>query len=236
MPHRVSFTAVLLPLLLLLPPRLCPAQEMKLPVFTLRYEGGVGSEEVDPGEGIGEGNNEGELEPSSRRHLASLRIKEQWSGALTTNLYTAVSRKEYLLEAGSYLYFYLNPDVSWKVSDRLTWSAALRSKWVWYDEPDSDGRPKDLTTLLARTELSVRLPGDLKLTPSLQSVLDLYRNEEKVRQLYAAGIGLESRLGEGWRVSGRCRGILSLPLGQPSTVAEKLNYELGLSAAWDPNR
>ncbi len=230
MPHRVSLSVALLPLLLL-PPLFCPAQEMKLPVFTLRYEGGVGSVEAEPGEGEAE-----ELEPSSRRHLASLRIKEQWSGALTTNLYAAVSRKECLLEAGSYLYFYLNPDVSWKVNDRLTWSAALRSKWVWYDEPDSDGRPKDLTTLLARTELSVRLLEDLKLTPSLQSVLDLYRNEEKVRQLYAAGVGLETRLGEGWRVSGRCRGILSLPFGEPSTVAGKLNYELGLSATWDPNR
>lgn len=231
MPRRVSLAFALLSLLLL-PPFSCPAQEMKLPVFTLRYESAVGSVEAEPEEG----EEEGELEPSSRRHLASLRIKEQWSGALTTNLYTAVSRKESLLEPGSYLYFYLNPDVSWKVSDRLTWSAALRSKWIWYDEPDSDGRPKDLTTLLARTELSFRLPGDLKLTPSLQSVLDLYRNEEKVRQLYTAGIGLETRLGEEWRVNGRCRGILSLPLGQPSTVAEKLNYELGVSASWDPNR
>ena len=34
--------------LLLLFPIFCPAQEIKLPVFFLRYDGGLGSEEIEP--------------------------------------------------------------------------------------------------------------------------------------------------------------------------------------------
>lgn len=59
------------PVVLLLLPFLCPAQEIKLPVFFLRYDGGLGSEEI---------------EPSSQRHKATLRIKEEWSDILATNL------------------------------------------------------------------------------------------------------------------------------------------------------
>jgi len=36
---------------LILLPLLCPAQEIKLPVFFLRYDGGLGSEEIEPEEG-----------------------------------------------------------------------------------------------------------------------------------------------------------------------------------------
>lgn len=93
---------------------LCSAQEIKLPVFFLRYDGGVGSEEIEPEE-----SEEEEVEPSSQRHKITLRIKEQWSDSLTTNLYTAVSRKEYFLQSGSYTYFYINPDFIWDITDRV---------------------------------------------------------------------------------------------------------------------
>jgi len=45
---------------LLLLPFLCPAQEIKLPVFFLRYDGGLGSEEIETEE-----REEEEIEPSS---------------------------------------------------------------------------------------------------------------------------------------------------------------------------
>lgn len=73
---------------LLLLPLLCPAQDMKLPMFFLRYDGGVGSEEIEPEE-----IEEEQLEPSSQRHKLTLRIKEEWSDVLTTYLYTAIARK-----------------------------------------------------------------------------------------------------------------------------------------------
>jgi len=112
MNDRVAIIGVSLILL----PLLASAQDMKLPVFFLRYDGGVGSKEIE----------EEQLEPFSQRHKVTQRIKEQWSDALTTNLYTAVSRKEYFFQSGSY--FYLNPDFAWDITDRIQWSTSLRSK------------------------------------------------------------------------------------------------------------
>jgi len=215
--------AILLPLL-------CPAQDIKLPVFFLRYDGGLGSEEIEPEE-----IEEEQLEPSSQRHKVTLRIKEQWSDALTTNLYTAVSRKEYFLQSGSYTYFYLNPDFAWDITDRIQWSTGFRSKWTVYDELDSDGLPKDLPSLLAKTELTIKVMKELKLAPFFQGVLDLYQNEEKAQQTYTAGLGLESRLSGAWRLSGRYRSIARVPLGAESLVADRFNHEFGVNLSWDPN-
>ena len=210
---------------------LCSAQEIKLPVFFLRYDGGVGSEEMEPEEG-----EEEEVEPSSQRHKVTLRIKEQWSDSLTTNLYTAVSRKEYFLQSGSYTYFYINPDFVWDITDRVRWSSAFRSRWTWYDELDSYGESKELTSLLAKTELTLKVLDQLKLTPSFRSVLDLYRNEEKIQQTYTAGLSVESRINPEVRLSGRYRGILRIPLGDESTVGDRFNNEFGINLSWDPNK
>jgi len=49
----------------------------------------MGSEKIEPEEGEEKG-----IGPSSQRHKVTLQIKEEWSDELTTNLYTAVSRKE----------------------------------------------------------------------------------------------------------------------------------------------
>lgn len=210
---------------------LCSAQEIKLPVFFLRYDGGVGSEEIEPEE-----SEEKEVEPSSQRHKITLRIKEQWSDSLTTNLYTAVSRKEYFLQSGSYTYFYINPDFVWDITDRVRWSSAFRSKWTWYDELDSYGESKDLTSLLAKTELTLKVLDQLKLTPSFRGVFDLYRNEEKIQQTYTAGLRVESRINPEVRLSGRYRGILRVPCGAESTVGVRFNNEFGINLSWDPNK
>lgn len=210
---------------------LCSAQEIKLPVFFLRYDGGVGSEEIAPEEG-----EEEEVEPSSQRHKITLRIKEQWSDSLATNLYTAVSRKEYFLQSGSYSYFYINPDFVWDITDRVRWSSAFRSKWTWYDELDSYGESKDLTSLLAKTELTLKVLDQLKLIPSFRGVFDLYRNEEKIQQTYTAGLRVESKINPEVRLSGRYRGILRVPLGAESIISDRFNNEFGINLSWDPNK
>ncbi len=210
---------------------LCSAQEIDLPVFFLRYDGGVGSEEMESEDGGGE-----EVEPSSQRHKVTLRIKEQWSDSFTTNFYTAVSRKEYFQQSGSYTYFYVNPDFVWDISDRVRWSSAFRSKWTWYDELDSYGESKDLTSLLAKTEFTVKVLDQLKLTPSFRGVFDLYRNEEKIQQTYTAGLSVESRINPEVRLSGRYRGILRIPLGAESTISDRFNNEFGINLSWDPNK
>ncbi len=219
----IGFSLFLLPLL-------ASAQDLKLPVFFLRYDGGVGSEQIEP-----EDVEEEQLEPSSQRHKLTLRIKEEWSEQLVTNLYTAVARKLYYLQPGSYTWFYLNPDFAWDITDRLQWSTGFRSKWTVYDEPDSFGDPRDFTNLLLKTELTLRLLRELKLVPFVQGVFDLYENEENSQQTYVAGLGVESRLRGDWRLGGRYRGILRLPLGPDSTVSGRFNHEFGLNLSWDPN-
>jgi hypothetical protein len=222
----------LLGVLLLSLPVPCPAQQIELPVFFVRYDGGLGSEAIDPEE---EDEVE-EMEPSSQRHRLTLRIKEEWNEALTTNLYTVLSRKEYLLQAGSYSYVYLSPDVSWRLTDGVRWQTAFRAKWIWYDELDAAGRPKDILSLLARSALSWDPLDRLRVTPAFQGIFDLYRDETDVRQTYIAGLSVESRSARGLRVSGRYRGILRFPLGEASTVGRRFNHEFAVNLSWDPNR
>ncbi len=61
---------------LLLLPLLCPAQDIKLLVFFLRYDGGLGSEEIEPEEGEEQG-----IEPSSQRQRLLYRSRR--NGAMS---------------------------------------------------------------------------------------------------------------------------------------------------------
>ncbi len=212
---------------LLVLPLLSFAQDTRFPVFFLRYEGGLGSEELEP-EDIEE--EEVLLEPTSQRHKVVLRVKEQWTPSILTNLYTAVARKDYYQQSGSYTYFYLNPELVWDVTDRLQWSTGLRSKWTIFDDL------QDLTSILARTELAYKAPFGLKLFPFFEGIFDLYQDEQDAQATYIGGLGLESRLGRSWRLTARYRGIARVPLGAGSLVAERFNQEFGFNLSWDPNR
>jgi hypothetical protein len=197
----------------------------KLPVVTLKYDGGYGSEEAE---------EEEHIETSSHRHTVLLRIKEELSDDFTVNLYSAFSRKQYLQEKGSYLYFYLNPDILWYLTDRLRWYTAFRTKWIFYDELDADGKVKDYGSYLAKTDLTIKAADGLKLVPSVQGIWDIYQNPEKSVQTYIAGLNITSEIG-GWSFSGRCRGSARFPLTSQSTALFRFNTEFGLSASWDPN-
>ena len=164
---------------LILLPLICPAQEIKLPVFFLRYDGGLGSEEIV--------SEEEEIEPSSQRHKITLRIKEEWSDSFTTNLYTAVFRKEYFLQAGSYYYFYLNPDMAWEITDRIKWYTGFRSKFTFYDELDLDGLSKDFTSLLAKTNFTFK-PADKRAEQDLEELK--IRAVEEPRENLSIGAGV----------------------------------------------
>ena len=67
-------------------------------------------------------------------------------------------------------------------------------------------------------------------------MFDLYRNEADSQQTYTAGLRLESRLSADWRLTGRYRGILRLPLGTGDDRMERFNQEFGLNLSWDPNK
>ncbi|UCF96614.1 MAG: hypothetical protein JSV89_15755 [Spirochaetaceae bacterium] len=209
---------------------LAVAQEIKRPVFFLRYDGSAGFEEMSPEEV--EEEDVAKLEHESQRHKITLRIKEQWSDGFTTNLYTAVSGKFYDDGIGNYTYLYLNPDYVWDVSDRLRWRSEFRSKITWYDQPDS----VDLISLLAKTELTFKVLQQLKVTPSFRGVFDLYQNQDKRQQTYTAGLSFESKINPAVRLSGRYRGIVRLHSGADSTASNRFNNEFGINLSWDPNK
>ena len=202
------------------------AQDAKLPVFYLRYSGGVGSEE--PEEDVG-------LEPASLRNSVSLRIKEEFSRAMVSNLTLFYSTKDYYDQAGDYTYFYLKPEISYDLTDRVTLETEIRSKWVYYADRDSDDLSKDyleLTGGLATTYEPVR---GTRITGSLRSGFDLYENEAKSEQSYALGLRILSRL-HSVTVGGNYRGILYTPLGSASEESRNLTSEFGVSLNWDPNK
>ena len=164
-----------------------------------------------------------------------MRIKEEWSDEVTTNLYTAVSRKEYFLQSGSYNYFYLNPDVAWEITDRIKWYTGFRSKFTFYDELDSEDLSKDFTSLLAKTNFTFKPVDKLKIIPSFQSVFDLYQNQEKTQTTNTFGLSITSTI-DNVRVGGRYKGILRSSLGDESAIPIRFNNEFGVNVNWDPNK
>jgi hypothetical protein len=227
--RRYAWPAALL-LGLLLPAQPAAAQDPALPVFFLRYDGGLGYEEIAAAEG-----EEEEIEPCSQRHRVTLRIKEEWSDSLVTNLTTAVSRKTYTHEKGSYTYFYLYPDLAWEISGAVKWTCGFRSKFTAYDEPDEDGHSKDVTALLAKTGFTFKAAEGLKIMPAYQAVFDLHEYAGYSRATQTFGLGISSAM-DALRLSARYRGILRDALGEASTVDLRFNNEFGLNLSWDPNR
>ena len=211
---------------LLLLPFLAFAQGIRLPVFFLRYEGGVGSEELEPEEAEDE-----QLEPSSQRHAVVLRIKEEWSDSLLTNLYTAVSRKEYFHQSGSYTYFYLNPELVWDVTDRLQWSHRPALQVDRLRRPAGPHQPsgQDRAGLQGgrRAEGRPLLRGDLRPVPGrTEGPGDLRRGP-------GAGVAPRRRLAP-------CRPLPRHRAGSPSdpraSWPDRFNQEFGVNLSWDPNR
>ncbi len=214
--------------LFLLAAALGAAQEAKLPVFYLKYTGGLGMEEP-------EYEDAAALEPSSVRSSVSLRVKEEISRSLVGNLTLYYSTKDYRDGAADYRYFYIKPEVSLDLTDRLTLETELRSKWVSYDEPASatvSGDYLELTGGIATTYEPVR---GTRITGLLKSGFDLYENEAKSQQTYAAGLRVLSRL-DGVTVGASYRGTLYTALGAASAESASLTNELGVSLTWDPNR
>ena len=165
----------------------------------------------------------------------TLRIKEEFSRFFTANLLTTYSRKNYLLQAGSYWYFFVNPYSTLVLSDSVKWNNGFRSKWVYYDERDSHELIKDYVSLLYTTSLVFSPLEALRITPLASGVYDLYRNELKSKQTYTFGLSITAQL-ENVRISGRYRGIPQLPLNDESEVTSRLNNEFGVSLNWDPNK
>lgn len=206
---------------------LCRAQETKLPIFFLNYDGGVGIEEDE--------DEEEEITATSHRHSSGLRIKEEFCDAFTANLKTVYTRKEYLTQSGSYWYFYVYPDLAFKLTEWLDWDLGYRIKPCFYDEPDSEGMVKDYINHLIKTEFSFNPAERLYFIPSVQAVYDIYRNEEKARQTYSMGLRINYKF-DCFSIGGKYKSIIRNPLNEESLVDMSVNHEFGVSFSWDPNK
>ena len=204
------------------------AQDVKLPVFYLRYSGGLGEEQLE--------EDADELDPSSMRNSVSLRIKEEFSPLLTTNLTLYYSTKDYYHEFGDYEYFYLKPEISYKLTDRLTLGSEFRSKWVFYDDLDSGSESKDYLALTGGFSTLYKPKTGTRITATVKTGYDLYENEAKSEQSYAGGVRLQSRLHEGVTIGGNYRGTLYTGLGGASEEDKDLTHEFGVNLTWDPNK
>lgn len=206
---------------------LAPAQEIKRPVFFLRYDGGTKFEEAE---------YEEESYLDYQRHKITFRIKEQWSKDFTTNLYSTFFLKLYDEPSSTdYWYFYLNPNYIWDITDRVRWTSEFRSKWKWNINTGAED-DLDLTSLRAKTELTFKVLKQLKIIPSFQSVFDLDSSPQDSQQVYTAGLRLESRINPQLRLNARYRAIVRAPLGESSDVSEEDKHEFGINLSWDPNK
>lgn len=199
--------------------------EMKLPVFYLKYNAALGSEETE----------DEEMEESSHRHTLSLRVKEEFSPKFTANLLTAYSSKDYLLRTGDYKYFYLNPYFTIDLTDKIRWYNGFRTKWILYDKGDSSDPDKDYTSIYYTTRLAFSPISQLKITPSVKGVYDLYHNPAKSKQTYTFGLDLDARL-ESVTLGGGYKAITRFPLKEESEVPVRLNNQISVSLSWDPNK
>jgi hypothetical protein len=208
---------------------LAPAQEIKRPVFFLRYDGGTKLERLDE-------EDDEESAFDYQRHKITFRIKEQWSDDFTTNLYTTFFLKLYDESSGTdYWYFSLNPTYIWDITDRVRWTSEFRSKWIWNYNPEAED-DLDLTSLRAKTELTFKVLKQLKIIPSFQSVFDLDSSPQDRQQVYTAGLRVESRINPQLRLNARYRAIVRAPLGEPSDVSGEDKHEFGINLSWDPNK
>jgi hypothetical protein len=203
-------------------------QRAKLPVFYLRYTGGVGMEEP-------EYEDAAALEPSSVRNSVSLRIKEELSRAVVGNLTLYYSTKDYKDGTADYSYFYLKPEMSLDLTDRVTLETQLRSKWVSYDEAASAAASSDYLELSGGVATTYAPVRGTRITGLLKSGFELYENDARSQQTWAAGLRVLSRL-DGVTVGASYRGTLYTPLGAASEESTSLTNEFGVSLTWDPNR
>ena len=207
---------------------LLAAQEVKLPGFFLRYTGGFNHEEDE---------EEADLRPDSVRHSVRLRIKEEWSSRLTSNLTFYYSTKEYLEEEldHDYWYVYLKPEVSFDATDRLRLDGGFRSKWAQFEGPDAGGLSKDYLSLSGNVGSTVKAGAGTRIVTSVKGTWDVHEADAKSSQSVSAGLRLTSRRDQ-ITVGGNYKAGLSGPLGENSDEEQHLSNEFGVSLTWDPNR
>jgi hypothetical protein len=197
------------------------SDSIKLPIFYLKYDYGLGIEENEDTE---------ETETTDNTHKASIRIKDIWSSLLTTNLTFTFFDKNYEDTSGSYNYYSLDPEFTFRFSDRVKLNTGFRSKWYVYENDANN-----YTDLMFKTALTFKPVKLLSLVPSFKGTYSIYDNEERSKQTYVFGFGITAKL-NAFILSGKYRGTLRNPLNEESTVTMDFANNFGVGLTFDPNR
>jgi hypothetical protein len=203
------------------------AQDWELPVVTLRYGLTDGAaEDPVPDEDI--------LVPASMRNTVELHIRES-ADPLDLGFTLRYSAKDYLLQSGDYSYISAGQDVDLSITDAVDLGMSIGLKWLTSPEPDSSGLSKDTLTLNGGITADIDLAKGTGLDASVKAQYDLHAADVKSRQLYTAGVGFSSRLGQ-FLFGARYRGTLRLPMSVVTDVTMNMLHDVTLSLQWDPNR
>jgi hypothetical protein len=195
--------------------------EINLPVFYLKYDYGLGIEEDEDTE---------DTEQTDNKHKVSLRIKDVWTDLLTTNLTFTFFNKSYEDRAGSYNYYALDPEFTFKFNKIIRLDTGFRSKWYVYENSAND-----YIDLMFKTALTIKPIKQLSLIPSFKGTYSLYDDKERSKQTYVFGFGITSKLNS-IILSGRYRGTLRNPLNSESAVTLDYYNEFGVGLTFDPNK
>ncbi len=215
--------------ILLLLPWTAAAQAPRLPVTTLRYEATQGASEDE---------EDGTVEPGYLRHTLSARIKEEFSPSFDAALLVRWSQKDFFQSGTGYAYWLFSPELVLRRRDAWRLGASLSCKLLDFAPLGGGQVGRDRLDLGSRLEIGYDLTPRTTLSSSLRGAVELAGDPADARQLYALGVGMESRLGDAgqYLLGLRYTGTGRFPAG-PQSVRTRSYYHLGaLSLVWDPNR
>lgn len=206
--------------------RAASGEAWKLPVCTLGYGVSAGS---------GEDDEEDIQVPSSLRHTVTLRLREELGRPLLLTCLLKYSRKDYYAQAGDAVTLSVDQDGRLRLSDLLDLGAGLSARWVSRTDLAAGDAPNDVLTLKGNGNAAWKPGRGTSIDGSLQGGFDLASRAAKGRQVWTAGLGFESRLGD-FLLRARYRGELRFPLGVESAVEDSGLHTGTFSLQWDPNR
>jgi hypothetical protein len=203
------------------------ALDWELPVFTVKYEMTDGAiENPVPDEDV--------FIPSSLRNFLEFHVREN-ADPLDLGLTVRYSVKDYLLQSGDYSYVTVSQSANLEATKFLDLGLTAGLKWSGSPQLDSSGQPKNYLALNGGITADIELFKGTGIDASLKAEYDMHEDQADSRQIYTAGLGVSSRLGQ-FLLGARYRGTFRLPLGDLSGVDMSMLHVASLSLQWNPNR
>jgi hypothetical protein len=199
------------------------ALEWQLPVVTLKGEASGGSLESYEDEGV--------LEPSSRRGTATLTIRES-ADPLDLAWVFRWSAKDWLTQAGDYTYLEAGQEARFAVSKGLKLSGEAGVKRM--EHPEGAVPSTDWTAIRAKLGADLAVVRGTTVEVGLDGRWEVHDDPAESRQRWTGSAAVTTRFG-GWLLDARWRGEFRFPLGGATGVEASTLHTGSVSFRWDPN-